>query len=217
MSDSNKTKIILIDDHPLMRKGVAMTLEEEIDFDVVAQASDAESSIAMFDEHKPDVAIIDISLPGMNGLELLKHVISRFPDVKCLIVSRHEEELYAERAIRAGARGYLMKVEAGDKIVQAVRQVINGGLYLSSDINQKILMNLATGSSSANQTPLEILSDRELEVFELIGNGVPTKEIAAKMHVSVKTIESYRSRIKQKLKIESASELMHHAVKWVQS
>lgn len=216
MSDADKTKILLVDDHPLMRKGVAMTLEEEMDFTVVAQASDAESALPMFQETSPDVAIIDISLPGMNGIELLKQVRAMYPKIICLIVSRHEEELYAERAIRAGARGYLMKVEAGERIVQAVRQVLNGGLYLSSDINQKILMNLATGGNASGQSPLELLSDRELEVFELIGNGVPTKDIADKMHVSVKTVESYRSRIKQKLNIESASELMQRAVQWLQ-
>lgn len=191
-----------------------MTLEEELDFKVVAQAPDGETALTMVEMEKPEIAVLDISLPGMNGIELLKHIRARFPEVKCLIVSRHEEELYAERAIRAGARGYLMKVEAGENIVKAIRQIQNGGLFLSDQINQKILMNMASSGQKA-QSPMELLSDRELEVYELIGHGTPTKDIADKLHVSVKTIESYRSRIKQKMNIESAAELMQKAVQWV--
>jgi len=210
--------IIIVDDHPLMRKGLALSLNSEPDLDVVAQMQSAEDALEQMDDLQPDLAIVDISLPGMSGMELLKHMQARYEGVKTLVVSRHDEVLYAERAIRAGARGYVMKLEAADVIVQATRQVLNGGIYVSQEINERLLLSMAEGGRERlMQSPLEILSDRELEVFELTGQGISTREIAERLHLSVKTIESYRARIKNKLNLESATELMQRAVQWVES
>ncbi|MEM1126091.1 MAG: response regulator transcription factor [Bacteroidota bacterium] len=209
-------RLILVDDHPLMRKGLAMTLDAETDIDVVVQADSAEQALSMIDAESLDLAVVDISLPGMSGLELVKHLQALHPSLLVLVVSRHDELLYAERAIRAGARGYVMKMEAGDVIVKAVRRVLAGGVYVSEEINERLLMGMATGRRSLAQSPLEVLSDRELEVFELTGRGISTREIAEQLHLSVKTVESYRARIKTKLNLNTAAELMQHAVQWVE-
>ncbi len=218
MTASNGVKrILIVDDHPLMRKGLALTLEAEPDLVVCAQAESAEDALGTFEEIDPDMAIIDISLPGMSGLELIKHLHMLKPELGILVVSRHEETLYAERAIRAGARGYVMKLEAGKVIVKAVRRVLDGGIYVSDEINERLLMGIASRQGQMAQSPLEVLSDRELEVFELTGRGLGTREIAERLHLSIKTVESYRARIKNKLNLTNAAELMQHAVQWVES
>ena len=209
------TRLLLVDDHPLMRKGLAMTLDAEPDFDVVGQAESAEEAIAQFERLAPDVALVDISLPGMGGLELVKHFLALRPELIVLVVSRHDEALYAERAVRAGAKGYVMKLEAGDTIVKAVRHALRGGIYLSEDLKDRMLFGAAVGRKAPAQSPVEVLSDRELEVFELTGRGLPTREISDRLHLSVKTVESYRARIKTKLNLTSGTELLQHAVQWV--
>jgi len=210
--------LILVDDHPLLRKGLARTIENESDLTVVGEAGRAEEALSMIEDASPDLAIVDISLPGMSGLELIKHTQSRAPDVDVLVVSRHDETLYAERCLRAGARGYVMKQEAGDVIVRAIRRVLDGHVFVSDAINDRLLQRMAGGEPErVTQSPLEALSDRELEVFELIGRGQSTREIADQLHLSVKTIESYRARIKDKLGFESGTELMKHAVQWVET
>ena len=210
--------LILVDDHPLMRKGLVRTIENEVDLDVVGQMSSAEEALDEIEDLEPDLAIVDISLPGMSGMELLKHLQSRMPDVKILVVSRHDETLYAERCIRAGAKGYLMKQEVGDVIVKAIRKVLNDRIFVSEEINERLLQSMAEGGRERiMQSPLEVLSDRELEVFELTGKGSSTREIAERLHLSVKTVESYRARIKDKLNLDSGNELMKHAVQWVES
>lgn len=212
-----KKRIIVVDDHPMMRKGLAMTLAAEHGFEVVAQLERAEEVIQQYESLSPDLAIVDISLPGMGGLELVKHLVSMDPGLKILVVSRHEETLYAERVIRAGAKGYVMKMEAGDVLLKAVRKVLKGGIYVSEEVSEKLLMGMARGQKDITQSPIDLLSDRELEVFELTGKGNSTREIADKLHLSVKTVESYRARIKTKLNLENATELMMHAVKWVEN
>jgi len=210
------TRILLVDDHPLMRKGLALTLNAETDLDVVGQAADAEEALSMIDKLDPDLVLIDISLPGMSGLELLKHLLAIRPGLLALMVSRHDEALYAERAIRAGAKGYVMKLEAADDIVHAVRHVLRGGIYLSEELKDRLLFGAAVGRKAPLESPLQVLSDRELEVFEMTGRGLPTREIAERLHLSVKTVESYRARIKQKLNIETGTELLQQAVQWVE-
>lgn len=210
------TRIFLVDDHPLMRKGLALTLQAEPDFEVVGQADSAEHALEVIDDVAPDLAIVDVSLPGMNGLELVKHLIARDESLLILVVSRHDEGLYAERAVRAGAKGYVSKLEADDQIVHAVRHVLRGGIYMSEDLKDKLLFGAAVGRKDAMQSPMEVLSDRELEVFEMTGRGLPTRDIAERLHLSVKTVESYRARIKTKLNLESGTELMQHAVRWVE-
>ena len=209
-------RILIVDDHPLMRKGLALTLSAETDLEIVGQAADAEEALSVFDKLNPDLVLIDVSLPGMSGLELLKHLLALHPDLLTLVVSRHDEALYAERAVRAGAKGYVMKLEAGDDIVQAVRHVIRGGIYMSEELKDRLLFGAAVGRKAPLQSPLEVLSDRELEVFEMTGRGLPTREIAERLHLSVKTVESYRARIKQKLNIETGTELLQQAVQWVE-
>lgn len=210
------TRILLVDDHPLLRQGLALTIEAELDLAVVAQAGSAEEALGRFDEAAPDLVVTDVSLPGMNGLELMRHLLTRAPDLPVLVVSRHDEALYAERAVRAGARGYVSKLAAGDQIVTAIRRVLRGGIHLSEDLKDKMLFGAAGGGKDATQTPLEALSDRELEVFEMTGRGVATREISERLHLSVKTVESYRSRIKAKLGLANGTEFIQHAVAWVE-
>jgi DNA-binding NarL/FixJ family response regulator len=210
--------IILVDDHPLLRKGLARTIEKEAALHVVGQMDSAEETLGTIEDLAPDLAVVDISLPGMSGMELIKHLQSRMPEVQILVVSRHDETLYAERCIRAGARGYVMKQEAGDDIVHAIQRVLDGRIFVSDTINERLLQSMAEGGRErVMQSPLEVLSDRELEVFELTGRGASTREIAERLHLSVKTVESYRARIKNKLNFDSANELMKHAVQWVES
>jgi len=209
------TKILLVDDHPLLRTGLALTLDDEPDFQVVGQAADAEEALDVVDRLDPDLVVVDLSLPGMGGLELVKHLQTIRPQTRTLVVSRHDESLYAERAVRAGARGYVSKLEAGEKIVEAGRAGIRGGIYLSEDVEDKMLFGAAAGRDPM-ASPLEVLSDRELEVFEMTGRGVETKEVAERLHLSVKTVESYRARIKTKLGLTNSTELIAHAVRWVE-
>lgn len=208
-------KIIIVDDHPLIRKGLALTIDADPNLSVIYQASEAKEVIGILNEKKPDLIIVDISLPGMNGLELIKHIKAIYPDIKILVVSRHDESLYAERAIRAGSQGYVMKLEAGEVILKAIRTVLNGGIYVSDSVNKRLLMRMVSGHKSLSQTPLEVLSDRELEVFELTGSGLNSREIAENLQLSVKTVETYRARIKDKLSLNSATELVLHASRWV--
>lgn len=201
----------------MMRKGLAMTLDSEPGLEVSGQFDRAEEALQKYEEIDPDLIIVDVSLPGMSGLELIKNLIARDPEAKILVISRHDESLYAERAIRAGAKGYVMKLEAGDVLLKAVRKVLNGGIYVSEEVSERLLMGMSRGQKDIMESPMDKLSDRELEVFELTGKGNSTREIAEKLHLSVKTVESYRARIKTKLNLENATELMVHAVKWVES
>jgi len=214
MSNSFTKKIMIVDDHPMMRRGLADTLETEPGFEVMYQFDKAEEVLKNLDKAEIDLMLVDVSLPGMNGIELVKNVIFQKPDQKILVVSRHDESLYAERAIRAGAKGYIMKFESAEEILKAVKKVLNGGIYLSPELSEKMLLGMATGKKEMNESVLDVLSDRELEVFELTGKGKSTREIAERLHLSVKTVESYRARIKLKLNLENANELMLHAVKW---
>ncbi len=211
-----KTTFAIVDDHPILRRGLREVLNNEPGFEVTHESGRAEELMSYLNTHKPDVMIIDISLPGMSGLELVKHLIARDPTYKMIMVSRHDEMLYAERAIRAGAKGYIMKLEVADMLIKAVRKVLNGGIYLSEQVSEKLLLGMAYGAVQFSGSPIEQLSDRELEVFELTGYGNSTRDIAEQLHLSVKTVESYRARIKSKLNLESATELMVHAVKWVE-
>lgn len=216
MDNGYKKRIIIVDDHPIMQKGLSTILEAEHGFEVVQQFGNAEEVLKLYDDLTVDLAVIDISLPGMSGLELVKHLATRDPDLRILVVSRHDESLYAERVIRAGAKGYVMKLEAGEQLIKAIKKVLRGGIYVSEEVSEKLLMGMALGHKEINNSPIDQLSDRELEVFEFTGKGNTTREIAEKLHLSVKTVESYRARIKSKLNLDNATELMMHAVKWVE-
>lgn len=216
MEHAFKKTIIIIDDHPIMRKGLASTLESEPGFEVTHQFERAEEYLEVMEQENPDLLVVDLSLPGMNGIELVKNVIFQYPDQKILVVSRHEETLYAERALRAGAKGYVMKFESSDVLLNAVRKVLNGGIHVSQELSDKLLMSAMSGKKNALESPVDVLSDRELEVFELIGRVKSTSEIAEQLHLAVKTVETYRSRIKDKLELKNSTELIFHAVKWVE-
>ncbi len=217
MAHNFKKKIVIVDDHPLMRKGLASTLEAEPDYEVVAQFERAEDVLEDFKSLGADLIILDVSLPGMSGIELVKNLLFQFPDFPCLVVSRHEVSLYAERALRAGAKGYVIKFEPSDILLKAVRKVINGGIFVSEEISEKLLMNAMSGKSSENESPVDVLSDRELDVFDLTGRGKSSSEIADQLHLAIKTIETYRFRIKEKLNLKNSTELIYYAVKWVEN
>jgi DNA-binding NarL/FixJ family response regulator len=204
-----------VDDHPVVREGLRLRLSAETDMEVCGEAADPGEALRLIAAQVPDVAIIDISLENGNGLDLIKRVKDRHPSVRMLVWSMHEESHYAERALRAGARGYVNKKSATDVIIQAIHQVREGKLFLSESAASQILQRAVGSREPAVASPVETLSDRELEVFELIGEGLNTPQIADKMHLSPKTVETYRARIKEKLHIASASELARRATEWV--
>jgi DNA-binding NarL/FixJ family response regulator len=217
MEQTYKKRILIVDDHPMMRRGLASTIESELGYEVAYQLETAEQVLEKLEDNAIDLMIVDVSLPGMNGIELVKNVIFQKPNQKILVVSRHEESLYAERALRAGAKGYVMKFENSETLLGAVRKILRGGIYVSEEISEKLLMNAMQGKKEAVSSPVDVLSDRELEVFELIGRGKSSNEIADQLHLASKTIETYRSRIKEKLSFKNSTEMMYHAVKWVEN
>ncbi|MDZ7717667.1 MAG: response regulator transcription factor [Balneolaceae bacterium] len=217
MNQTFKKRILIVDDHPMMRKGLASTIQSELGYEVVYQLKTAEQVLEKLDDNDIDLMIVDVSLPGMNGIELVKNVIFQKADQKILMVSRHEESLYAERALRAGAKGYVMKFEKSETLLKAIKKILGGGIYVSEEISEKLLMNAMQGKKNSITSPVDVLSDRELEVFELIGRGKSSNEIANQLHLASKTIETYRSRIKEKLSFKNSTEMMYHAVKWVES
>ena len=218
MADSTKKySILVVDDHPIVRKGIISLLEMEDDFRVIGEASNRSEVLEFVRKQLPDLILLDISLQGSDGIEVTKAIRCEYEAVPILIVSMHDESLYAERALRAGANGYIMKQEMAENVIKAIRQVMQGKIYVSDNMRQKVLRDLTQPHADIKTTPLERLSDRELEVFRLIGEGRGTREIAETLHLSIKTIETYRAHIKEKLSIKSAAELARSAVNWVES
>ncbi len=210
-------KIFIVDDHPIVRKGLSQLIDQEADLVTCGEASDAQSALQILKKLKPDLTIVDISLQGMDGIELTKNIRARYGNLPVLIISMHDESLYAERALRAGARGYIMKQEATEKMMEAIRRVIRGDLYISEKVSAGIVKKFVDGKSKRSSSPEELLSDRELEVFRLVGQGFGTRQIAEELRVSVKTVETYRANIKEKLNLKNARELIKHAVYWLES
>jgi DNA-binding NarL/FixJ family response regulator len=208
-----KCKVFLIDDHPILRQGLALFIDREPDLKVCGEADDATSALQAIQDSTPDFVVLDISLEGPDGLELLKILRARYPKLPVLILSMHDESLYAERALRAGANGYIMKQEATDKVLTAIRHILGGDIYLSERLTKRMLQQFVSGSVSPRD-PIAKLSDRELEVYRLIGAGRGTRQIADELHVSTKTIESYQAHIKEKLALRNARELVQHAIEW---
>ncbi len=211
-----KRTVFVVDDHPVIRWGYISLINQEPDLEVCGEADTAFEALDKIPEASPDLAIVDISLAGMNGIELTKQLQVLHPDLPVLIVSMHDEVLYGDRALRAGARGYIMKREVRTKIVEAIRRLLSGGTYLSDQMSTRLL-NQYQGGRFDERSPIERLSDRELEVFELYGRGYSTREIAEALFISRKTVESHRNRIKDKLGLESTSQFLQRAVQWVQS
>lgn len=210
-------RILIVDDHPIMRQGIALLINNEGDLSVCGEAESAEQCTSMAVDLKPDLVLADISLPGRNGLELVKDLQAMEPDLPVLILSMHDESLYAERVLRAGGRGYVMKQAGGEKLVEAIRRVLEGQVYVSPKMSEKILEMFSNKRSRKSSSPIESLTDREFEVFDMVGRGLGTREIAEKLNLSVKTVEVHRSRIKEKLKVESGPALVRYAVRWVES
>ena len=200
----------------MMREGLGLIISTEPDLEVCGEAEDAPAALQAIEKLRPDLALVDITLRSGNGLELIKDLHLRAPEVPVLVISMHDESLYAERVLRAGGRGYIMKQEGGKKLMLAIRQVLGGGTYVSEQISARIL-DVFSGRRAAPGAGVENLTDREFEVFQLIGRGIGTKEIAAKLKISVKTIEVHRVNIKHKLNIGTAPELIRHAVRWVEA
>jgi len=208
---------MIVDDHPIFRKGLAQLIGEESDMEVCGEAEDVSEAKKLFERLKPDMVIVDLSLKGASGLELIKYIHDLTPGRPVLVISMHDEQVYAERALKAGARGYIMKQEMTGKVVTAIRQVLNGKMFFSEDIVDSILGRVAVDSTTVHKDPVSTLSDRELEVFTFIGRGLGRKEMAEALNVSIKTIGTYREKIKEKLTIRSSPELAKRAVEWVQS
>ena len=212
-----KKKVLVVDDHPMMRQGLTQLINFEPDLIVCGEAENAHQALAAVGTLKPDLVLADITMPGKNGLEFIKDVHAMYPGTAVLAVSMHDESIYAERVLRAGGRGYIMKQEGGKKLMHAIRQVLNGEIYVSEKMAAKILEIFSGRRATSSQSPVEQLTDREFEVFQLIGQGRGTREIAGHLHLSVKTIEVHRLHIKTKLKILTAPELIRSAVRWVET
>jgi DNA-binding NarL/FixJ family response regulator len=212
----NRKRILLVDDHAVVRFGIAQLINQQNDLVVCGEEEDAAHALSAIGKLKPDLVIADISLKDSSGLELMRNVKAQFNGLSVLVVSTHDESIYAEIAFRAGALGYLMKGDALERIVTAIRRVLSGNIYVSDTLAAKMLHQQVRGATDIQQSPVKGLSDRELEVFQLIGQWRKTKEIAYSLHLSIKTIEYYREQIKQKLNLKSASELTQYATSWVQ-
>jgi len=211
------TRILIVDDHPIVRQGLAELINQEDDLEVCGQAADAREAMKAVKDLKPDMLIVDIALKETSGIELIKDVKAQYPHLPALALSMHDESVYGERVLRAGARGYIMKQEATEEVVAAIRKVMSGQIYASERITEKIVRKLVKGTPEAGTSPVDRLSDRELEVFLLIGRGYATRKIAEKLYLSIKTIETYRAHIKEKLGLADASELLQYAIQWVSS
>lgn len=211
-----KKSILIIDDHPIMREGISQIINNQSDLYVIDEAESGPEALKKLSEISPDLAVIDISLKGMNGLELTKEIRKKFKNLPILILSMHPEKFYAERAIKSGAMGYIQKHEPSFKVIEAIRKIISGKMYLSEDISEKMLSQFGRTSNPDHMT-IEKLSDREFEAFRLIAKGLKPHQIADELFVSVKTIETYYSRIKKKLNLNTASELRQFAINFFQN
>ena len=211
---ARRARILLVDDHPLVRERMAEIINQEPDLMVCGEAQDRAGALAAMAAHRPELAIIDLALKDSDGLELIKDIRLQWPNVLMLVVSMYEESLYAERVIRAGARGYVTKQEATRDILSAIRRVLSGRVYLNENVSARIIDRLADRSVPGAATPAEMLADRELQVFELLGRGLAVKEIARRLRIATKTVDTYRRRIREKLNLQTSSQLLQHAISW---
>jgi len=211
------TRILIVDDHPITRGGLAELIRHEDDLTVCGEAESAAEALEKARSTRPDLVLVDITLPGRSGLELIKDLQSLRPNLPTLVLSMHDEALFAERALRAGARGYIMKHEGGDKVIRAIRVVLGGEVYVSEGVSRRVLAGLSAAGHRALHSPIEQLSDREFEVFQLLGEGLTTHQIGRRLNLSSKTVETHRMNIKVKLGFKSSCELIAHAARWIES
>jgi DNA-binding NarL/FixJ family response regulator len=212
-----KRRVLLVDDHPMTREGLMAIINRQADLEVCAEASDPSAAMSALENCAPDLMVTDMTMPGRSGIEFLKDIHAILPGLPILVLSMHDEMLYAERALRAGAQGYLMKDAGSAKVLEVIRIILNGQPYVSPQMSSR-LIGAATGRRPrGSSSPIEKLSDREFEVFQLLGSGKSTKEVAQVLHLSSKTVDVHRARIKAKLELKDATSLLHHAVRWVET
>ena len=213
---ANHKQVFLVDDHPLVREWLTNLINKRPDLQVCGEAGSAPEALQRIGAIQPDIAIVDITLASGSGIELIKDLQSQHPEVAVLVLTMHDETVYALRALRAGARGYIMKAEATTKIIQAIRTVLEGRLYVSDKVTVLMAEKFADQRRKAG-SPIELLSDRELEVFQLLGRGLSTRQIADQLHISIKTVQAFCARIKDKLQLDNVNELLREAIRWQES
>ncbi len=212
-----RRRVLLVDDHPFMRAGLAQLIDRQADLSVCCEAGNPVEALQALTKGRPDLVLTDLTMPGRSGLEFIKDLVATDSSLSILVVSMHDEIVYAERAIRAGARGYIMKEAGGEALLEAIRQVLRGEVYVSPRMSARILEGLSTRRPRGSSSPIEKLSDREFEVFQMIGQGKSTRDIATQLHLSSKTVDVHRSHIKEKLELKDATALIRHAVRWVET
>ena len=213
----NKRRVMLVDDHPMTREGLAAIINRQADLEVCCEASNPAEAMSELAKSTPDLIVTDMTMPGRSGIEFLKDIHAMLPELPMLVLSMHDEMLYAERALRAGARGYLMKDAGAAKLLEVIRLVLSGQSYVSPAMSARLLDAVTGRRPRGSTSPIEKLSDREFEVFQLLGSGKSTKDIAEALHLSPKTVDVHRGHIKEKLQIKDATALLHHAVRWVET
>jgi len=216
-SNRKSKRILIVDDHPVVREGLAQQINRAVDLEVCAEAGTAAQALEAVGRAKPDLVLADINLPGRSGLELIRDIHAFSPQLPVLVLSMHDEAVFAERVLRAGGRGYVSKHAGGDRLVEAIRHVLGGQIYVSAAVSTRLLDGLSGERRGRVASPLEKLTDRELEVFTLIGEAKETKEISRRLNMSSKTVEAHRGAIKRKLKLKTGPELTRHAVLWVEA
>ena len=216
-AQTKKRKVFLVDDHPIVREGLGLLINGEADLMVCGESDGGTAILQTIGQLRPDIVVLDISLNGPDGIDLLKMLRITDPGLPVLILSMHDESTYAERTLRAGGNGYIMKQEATEKVLTAIRRILRGEVYLSERLANRMLQHFVCGGAPSKDSPLANLSDRELEVFRLIGEGHGTRQIADELNVSVKTVESYQAHLKEKLSLRNARELVQHAIEWSMS
>lgn len=214
MKQGDKSTVYLIDDHPVLVQGLSDLINNQPDMKVVGTTAEWTKALEDFKKQQPEVVLLDITLKNANGIEVLKNLKVQYPNLNVLMLSMHDENLYAMRALKAGAHGYVMKAAPTEEVISAIRHVLKGEVYVSESIARRMMSQLVGRRKDATGSPLEDLSDRELEIFTLIGEGQTTRQIAEKLHISIKTVETHRAHIKEKLKLESSTELVQHAIHW---
>jgi DNA-binding NarL/FixJ family response regulator len=214
---ATKKKVMVVDDHPFMRSGLAQLIDRQPDLQVCGEAGNPAEAQKELGRCQPDLVITDMTMPGRSGLEFIKDLLAIHPDLPILVISMHDEVIYAERALRAGARGYMMKEAGGDNLLTAIRQILRGDVYVSARMSARILESVSGRKPRGSDSPIEKLTDREFEVFQLIGHGKNTRDIAAQLNLSAKTVDVHRSHIREKLHLADSTALVRHAVRWIES
>jgi len=210
-------RILIVDDHPMMRTGLTQIVNAQPGLEVCGGAGSPAEALALIPQCRPDLVLADLTMKGGSGFDFIRSILASWPELPVLVVSMHDEKVYAERAMRAGARGYIMKEESPDQLLAAMRRVLDGGVYLSPDMSALMLRSFTHAKSRSAESPLQSLTDREFEIYQIIGRGKTTEEIAALLRISPQTVDVHRAQIKEKLNLRSATALVHHAVQWVET